>query len=253
MLKYGIYRSSGLVDRPCLNSLGETTKTLFHPCVLPAMADILSLLASAAIGGLIADIAGKSAWSYIRRPKLEVSEKVKTRKIIEDKWDSHYTEVGVLYQTTVTNRGKSAAKNCKPRLTLNGERYDAGDENTDYEHTAEAFVCWSESGHPSRITINPGETVSFDLLKVDFEAREERNEIYLPSDVGWEENTPLQYRDLDSGEMYDTVQFIAPIVVEDTNWSGSYIEVTAENAEKDTASIDISWDEDDERAKLEIL
>jgi hypothetical protein len=220
--------------------------------MLTVMADVLSLLAAAAVGGLIADIAGKSAWSYLRRPKLEISEQVKTRKIIRRGQRGRDTEVGILYQTTITNNGETAAKNCKPRLILNGDRHNVGDENKDYEHTAEAFVCWSESAHPSRITINPGETVSFDLLKVDFEAREERNEVYLPSEVGWDENTPLQYRDLDSGEVYDIVQFIAPMVIEDTNWSDSWAEVTAENAEKDAVSIDISWEEREERVKLDI-
>lgn len=76
------------------------------------MPDVLSLLASAALGGLFADIAGKSVWSYIRRPKLKIDKQVKTRKVTKQK-HGLAKEVGILYQGTVTNEGKNAAKNCK--------------------------------------------------------------------------------------------------------------------------------------------
>jgi len=141
----------------------------------------------------------------------------------------------------------------KPRLILKGNNINVGDEDQDYEHTAEVFACWSESTHPSRITINPGETASFDLLKVDFEAHDERNQAYLPSEVGWEENTALQYRFFDSGEVFDTVQFLVPRVIEESDWTGSQVEVTAENAEKDRLSIDMSWNDEEERANIDIF
>lgn len=129
---------------------------------VPSALSGLSPWIAGVIGGLSANIAANWFWRYYTKPELAFGETADTDFEVDDDG----TPEARRFKITVRNEGRTAAKNCKPKIRLKGKH-----EGSLYE--VERTVCWAEEGQPSRITINPDETAEFEFFKITAEQENE--------------------------------------------------------------------------------
>lgn len=224
------------------------------------MVDIVGFLSF--LGGVVAgaggSFGGKYLWKQYTKPELEFDAEVEAVSVQESTDDGIKT-VASRFQVFVTNTGKVAAQNARPRLRLSSielpspvEPYweppdpedlpeDAIMENViepsleGLDFNIDTPLVWSEGERQSRLTINPGETVSFDLLMIDQKNRDKKQRdqlIEFPSERGW--NDPAKMRTQQEG--YRNLPKESTVITKyqliNGDWEHSYVEVTSENAEK---------------------
>lgn len=184
------------------------------------------------LGGLSANIAANWVWRRYTKPDLQF------KKVSEADF-----EVGPdgspkarRFKILVKNVGKSAAKNCKPQISLKGRH-----QNSLYE--IDRTVCWAEGNNPSRITINPGETAEFEFFKI---AIEEQNEevlktstkfsVKFPSSEPSSKNSNIIQWKYDSGfNRIEGAEFHEDLdkeLFESLEWDLNEIVVTSENTDR---------------------
>lgn len=132
---------------------------------MSALSNLLSGLSpwiAGVIGGLSANIAANWIWRKYTKPVLAFGDVSET----DFEVDSEGNPEARRFKILVRNEGKTAAKNCKPKIRLKGRH-----QGSEYE--IERTVCWAEGDHPARITINPGETAAFEFFKISAEQEEE--------------------------------------------------------------------------------
>jgi hypothetical protein len=224
------------------------------------MVGIFGLLLAGAVGGLVADVVGKLAWAYFRRPKLRVVGATKSRKV--NRKDELEYEV---YQILVENKGRTAAKNCKPEIALSGTaQYDymAGSAGEDIRQVNIVTpVRWSEGENPPRITINRGETAAFDLLRWE---HQEGEGISFPTEQGWDSEPIVMQWEHIEGEPKPrlrkpevlregkTYKRIDPRGLREVEWDIQEVLVTAKNADKAEAQIEFNWPEENSSLDINI-
>lgn len=213
------------------------------------------------LGGVVAgaggSFGGKYLWRKYTKPELDIEHEVDSVAIRQDTGDALEMVVSV-FKVSVTNSGETAAKNCRPRIHLRcsdlpspveqwWEPPDPDDlpEDVEPEDMAEpsmegmelevdTAVVWSEGSQQSRLTINPGETVTFDLLRIDQRDRNEEKSIQkvqFPSEQGWE-RTASFYSQIEHHEVLPRdPTAITKYQLANADWDISTIKVTCENAE----------------------
>ncbi|MFB6187094.1 MAG: hypothetical protein ABEI86_09545 [Halobacteriaceae archaeon] len=213
------------------------------------MPGLVDLLLAGALGGLVADVVGRWIWTYLTRPKLKITGVAKSREVSRKDELEYET-----YQILVKNRGRTAAKNCKPEIAFSGTAqfdYMAGEAGEDIRQVdINTPVRWSEEGNPPRITINRGETAAFDLLRWEYQ---EGEGISFPTEQGWDsEPIVMQWEHLEEGSKRQlrkpevlkggkTYERIAPRGLREIEWDSREVLVTAENADKAEAFIEFDW------------
>lgn len=224
------------------------------------MVDVIGFLSF--LGGVVAgaggSFGGKYLWKQYTEPELSIQSEVKALSI-EEPTDDGIERVATLFQVLVTNTGKVAAQNARPRVQMKSDDLPSPaeqwweppepDELPDdvdpddvvepklegMEWEIDTAVVWSEGERPSRITINPGETVSFDLLRLDQRNRNEQKGIQkvdFPSEVGWERPARFEYQITLHEVLPRDPTVISKYQLLNGDWKKSRVEVTSENAEK---------------------
>lgn len=122
---------------------------------LPSLLSGASPWIAGVIGGLLANVAANWIWRKHTKPVLRFEETTET----DFEVDNDGNPKARRFKVAVRNEGKSAAKNCKPKIRLKGKHQDS-------KYDVETPVCWAEGDHPARITINPGETAEFQFFKI---------------------------------------------------------------------------------------
>jgi hypothetical protein len=114
---------------------------------------------SAVIGGLFSGLVfallRSFVWRWYTKPKLLLGSTAATSFDTDDSGDI----TSRIFRVPIQNDGRSAAKNCKPELRMEGRI-----EDTEYEIRTQ--LHWYEEETPGRITINSGERAEYNLLRV---------------------------------------------------------------------------------------
>lgn len=194
-----------------------------------------------ALGGFIASFAGQFGWRAYRKPDLELSRETPTEFILDEEYKR------IEYRIEVRNRGKTAAKNCRPKLMLKGKR-----KNTKY--VIEATSHWSESSKPTTTTINSDDTISFPVYRyyLTKESKKDVPSYYphyrFPTEDGWEENIENVYiYHLNNEGEVENMSFSKEIVqphFDDIEWEQRTVTVTAQNTGSVSGKF---WEEQTER------
>lgn len=233
------------------------------------MVDIFGLLSF--LGGVVAgaggSFGGRYLWSVYTKPKLEFDWEADSVALREEKGDS-IQMVASIFRVSVTNNGKTAATNCRPRIHLKctdmpspvEKHWEPPDpeelpEDIDPEDVAkptledmkfeiDTALVWSEGSQPSRITINADETVSFDLLMVDQRNRNTAEErlykVKFPSEQGWDRPAKFYTQHDRFAELPQDATGITRYQLANADWDLSYVEVTGENCDKITGDLRFS-------------
>lgn len=228
--------------------------------------NVVTSILSGALGGLAATSLGTIIVRWFFRPTLEFDEGVV-------KWGSSPHEERIEtaeYKIQIRNTGRSAATNCKPRITLEGVHEttisepvlaERGHEFTDFDitktYTMTLIPTWEEEGSPNRIDINQDEYASFRLMKATTErvGPQIRDDIRFGSVLPEEEmqekdtlfSTPIRVEtppvrtntepDVSYQSSLDRETF------EEIDWKTKEIIVTSANGKKLHASIDFGWEQ----------
>lgn len=184
------------------------------------------------IGGLSANILANWIWRKYTKPLLEFEETAETDFEVDSDSDPQARRFKIL----VRNTGKTAAKNCKPKIRLKGKQ----DGNV---YDVESTVCWAEGDHPTRITINPGETAAFEFFKITVEEEEEgvlktKKSFYVQfPDTGGENVTGdiVEWVNDDESSKVQGAKFHDKMTknqFEEMKWEENRVIVTSENTDR---------------------
>lgn len=205
---------------------------------------------SGALGGLFATVAANFLWRIYTRPHLTLLSGT-VRKYA---YSSNENISGIVHKGIVNNRGLSAANNCKISIFLfgigNGRTYQI-----DYG------TVWSESGYPSRLTINRSGLVNFDLLKI--EETSDKHVIRFPSENGWESPATIQTWDrefrydlperkfpIENGEDPKLMEELDMETIADIEWLEGRVTLYSENAKKQSSHMKISIEDGELNTRL---
>jgi hypothetical protein len=234
-----------------------------------------SSIIAGGLSGLTANFLATFAWRYYSRPEIFAAgtthrqsidtadgvrgaaytaspEKGATKYIISEeesdenrdmrqKEPDHYK----IEQVEIKNKGRTVAKNCRPKLILEG----SVDEK---EYSISTPLCWSEKENPARISINPSEIARFDLFRVPFFVQDD-SYVRFPSESGWDEFATI--KEVDEQGKYTSIHytdFIKFSIFSDINWSEFIVEITAENAEKCRGELSFDWFKSEDKVSPEL-
>ncbi|WP_433628407.1 hypothetical protein [Halomicrococcus sp. NG-SE-24] len=200
---------------------------------VPSLLSGLSPWIAGVIGGLSANIAANWLWRKYTKPELVFGDTANT----DFEVDNDGSPEARRFKIVVRNEGRTAAKNCKPKIQLQGKH-----EGSLYE--VERTVCWAEEGHPSRITINPDETAEFEFFKIT--AEQENDEEVLNTNLAFYAQFPDSAGEDSTGDvvewLYDDefaqvqgAEFhdkIEKELFEKLEWQTNEIVVTSENTDR---------------------
>ncbi len=200
---------------------------------------------SGAIGGLFATVAANFLWRIYTRPHLHLFGSTITKYAYSPNGEID----GVAHKGSVWNHGRSAATNCKINLFLFG-----GGNGCTYQ--IDYSTVWSENNYPSRLTVNRGESVSFELLKV--KETSEGQVVQFPSESGWESPAAIQKwneefkyglpegkplaREENNPELLEELDIE---MVANIDWLDGSIDLYSENAKKKSRHVSISVEDED--------
>ncbi|WP_246986820.1 hypothetical protein [Halorientalis marina] len=230
---------------------------------------LTTTLLSGAIGGLVATLGSKWLWRFYSRPKLAFAS-----GIIKE-GESHYEEPMTWgrYRVEVSNKGRSVASNCKPRIRLIGYR-ETTEERPDvapgggfksYEVTVQKkyivdiVPTWNESGSPTRIDLNRNESAQFDLFYAHSEASppngnhtiirfgdRKDSEDFEEGNDKWE-TRPIRVETSKDGDftqpLVDTEPRINADDFREIEWVEKKIQITSADTEPLEGELDFKWDE----------
>jgi len=192
------------------------------------MAALVESVIAGGLGGFLSGFGIRWAWEKYTAANLKLS--ILTAERHYDVEPTEQSPEIVLFQFTVENVGKSAAKNCRVHLFLRGE----DSEKTYYLNTP---LCWSISKSPQNVDINRGESLRFDLVKLKMDD----NTYRFPSEQGWENNRRMIVKEDDSkpvAHQYETntpgvvnTSGLQDVVFETIDWKKSYIEITSKDSQ----------------------
>ena len=203
---------------------------------------------SGAVGGLFATIAANFLWRVYTRPNVNILSST----IPKYAYSQNGEIDGVVHKGIVSNRGRSAATNCRIDLFLFG----VGDGCS---YQIDCSTVWSKSEYPSHLMINRGELVNFELIKILEESGDQV--VQFPSENGWDSPTTIQKWEKEFG--YDLPEYKFPIeegdnpklledlslgTISDVNWIDSRVTIYSRNAKKKSKHVQI----DAENGELDI-
>lgn len=224
---------------------------------MPDLVGIFSFLGGV-VAGAGGSFGGKYLWQKYVKPELELHSEANAIAIHEERENS-VQRIASLFRISVTNNGKTAATNCRPRIHLKStdipspiekdwvppepeelpENIDSDDvtkpslEGMDFEMST--ALVWSEGPERNRVNINANETVAFDLLMIDQRDRHKAEErlyrIKFPSEHGWDRPAKF-YTGRSDFKIPPQPTTITKYQLDNTDWEKAHIEVTSENAEK---------------------
>lgn len=189
--------------------------------------------------GVTAHFIGRWIWMWYKRPELDFFS---TKPAFES--DDNGNLISRVFLIQVKNKGRQAAKNCKPEFMLEGEL----NEN---KYVIQGNVRWEEGQNPSRITINQDESVSFPLFKlitertVNIVQSAPEFKIQFPSNEGWGNSANILKWHVDSDGQIEDAEFLRTITLEDFHrigWQNREVRVTSENASKIVEEFQITSD-----------
>jgi hypothetical protein len=184
-------------------------------------------------GGLLANITANIIWRKYTKPNLIFDDTTRT----DFEVDTTGSPEARRFKILVKNKGKTAAKNCKAQIRLVGKH-----ESSLYK--IERTVRWAEENHPSRITINPGESAAFEYFKVSSEKKEvgvlkSKTEFFVQfpeshADDRTKDIVEWQYENDDFSKVKDADFHgkISKELFEKLEWKSNEIIVTSENTDK---------------------
>lgn len=182
------------------------------------------------VSALIAALLTRLLWNHHQRPILGLERTF-------SRWHAEDGRRVRLHRLTVTNSGRSAARNCRPRIELYGEF-----DGKTYE--METTSHWIESGNPATITINAGESVSFALCRVN---RSDSPPVIFPVDDGWGLDTGMIQR-YSGGDVKDDIHVLGGLprnALEDGDWSKKRVSVSSETAKMVSGRFKIKVEKED--------
>lgn len=189
-------------------------------------------LLAGAIGGFLANFGAQYLWRWWRKPELKFKHENSVTWVKDDASESYPQRE---FRVSITNTGKTAAHNCRPRITFQGVS-----EKTEY--LIETTSYWIESDNPSTITINPGDTVSFPVCK---KSSGKEASLWFPIEGGWSEGKNIVQRY--PADFVDDISFedsISASIFDDANWKKKDVCVSSENTDMISGEFDIAYDED---------
>lgn len=170
------------------------------------------------LSALLATLIARKIWTWYRKPHLDFKDETFSNWI---KSDSQTVSQNIV---SVKNTGRTAAHNCRPRITLRGE-YD------DKTYEMETTSHWNENGNPAVITINPDESVSFSVCR---QFNEANSSIIFPVEGGWGTDTDA-IQEYIGDEVKDDVSVLGGLpnsALDDGEWEARKVSVSSDNAEK---------------------
>lgn len=230
---------------------------------------LTTTLLSGAIGGLVATFGSKWLWRFYSRPKLAFES-----GIIKD-GESHYEEPMTWgrYRVEISNKGRSVASNCKPRIRLTGYRetvedrpdispeggYELHEITVQKRYIVDMIPVWNESNSPTRIDLNRNESAQFDLFYVHSEAsppngnqtiirfgdRKDPEDFEEGDDI-WE-TRPIRVETSIDGDftqpLVDTEPRVNAEVFREIDWVETRIQITSADTKPLEGELDFRWDE----------
>ncbi len=144
------------------------------------------------IGAIVAAFIGAAVGGFLRHKWVE-----KYRRPVISVVGQDFVPVGAYryHRIRVKNTGKSAAKNCIGKITLeNATRNDVAQSSPDkvaraimnkdiFTDIREMSICWSRIGNPEHITINRDDTQTLDVYRVWLDSS--YSVLELPTEEDW--------------------------------------------------------------------
>jgi len=227
---------------------------------------VITSILSGAIGGFAATSLGTIAVKWFTSPTLEFNEGV------IKKGSSPYEEriETAEYKIQIQNTGRSAATNCKPRVSLEGvhdttitepvmtkDGMERNEIRVTKNYSVTLIPTWEEEDSPNRIDVNQHEYASFRLFKASTEAvgphvhDDIRFGSVLPEEEMQEKDTlfstpirvetPSVRTNTEPNVSYQSS--MDRETFEEIDWKTKEIIVTSANAKKLHAAIDFEWEE----------
>lgn len=203
---------------------------------------------SGAIGGLFATITANFFWQVYTKPDVDILSSTTPKYAYTQEGEIE----GVVHKGMVSNRGRSAATNCRIDLFLFGV-------GNGCSYQIDCSTVWSKREYPSHLMINRGELVNFEFLKI-LERSGDRI-VEFPSENGWDSPTTIQKWEEEFG--YDLPEYKFPIeegdnpelleylnleTISNIDWIDSRVTIHSKNAKKERKYVQI----DVENGELDI-
>ncbi|WP_147464880.1 hypothetical protein [Halococcus sp. IIIV-5B] len=174
------------------------------------------------------------------------------------------------YHVEISNKGRSLASNCKPKVRFVGHQdtteqrprlgpdgIESRDVSVYKRYIIDITPSWNESTSPTRVDLNRGETAQFDLFavhsepappdgidsRIQFGEQKTIDEIRESGEV-WETN-PVRIETYEEEEsshpLVDTAPKLSKDDLDNIEWSEQKIQVTSADASRLEGILDITW------------
>jgi hypothetical protein len=198
-----------------------------------------AIVLSAALGGLVFALLRDFVWRWYTSPDLHLADSASASFETDEIGDITHR----VFRVPIENAGRTAARNCKPELrmegTLDGDMYEVNQRLT-----------WAEGNTPQRITLNADENAEFDLIRIssreadDYPDSETTLFVELPGKDRWgdDDSITVWERENDRAVGASVPNRIDRSEFTRIDWDVAKIVVTSENAEKEEGELSFRFE-----------